>query len=73
MIISLHYSNYSNIQGVREFSIFVDRKLVYSGRVMVMDPLDETALWLISKYVPNASQAEKLPYRFKGHYYQITL
>lgn len=73
MIISLHYSNYSNIQGVREFSIFVDRKLVYSGRVMVMDPLDETALWLISKYVPNASQAEKLYYRVKGHYYQITL
>lgn len=72
MIISLHYSNYSNIQGVREFSIFVDRKLVYSGRVMVMDPLDETALWLIGKYVSNAYDAEKLSYRFKGHYYQIS-
>lgn len=72
MIVSLHYSNYSNVQGVREYSIFVDRKLVSSGRVMVMDPLDETALWLISKYVPNAYQAEKLSYRFKGHYYPIT-
>ena len=73
MIISLHYSNYSTIQGVREYSIFVDRKLVSSGRVMVMDLLDETAIWLIRKCVPNAYKAEKLSYRFKGHYYQITL